>query len=168
MPVFINRSQVWDRSWISFSFINFVSINENDIPRTQTWEQFISGFNAGTGPPSFVDNFTVVLRPVVAQGHKCVCKCDRLWVRFPRGNKIFIIIISLPLCRDKARHAQMPPEFSLKWGTECLNTRFPLPTLVRAGYSVKLIYNLRTFWYSTPLINSNKVPYTCKSDSMLV
>ena len=27
-----------------------------------------------------------------------------------------------------------------KWGTDCLNTRFPLPTLLFAGYSVKLIY----------------------------
>ena len=27
-------------------------------------------------------------------------------------------------------------------GTECLNTSFPLPTLLRAGYSVKLIYFL--------------------------
>ena len=32
----------------------------------------------------------------------------------------------------------MPPEFGRKWGTECLNTRFSLPTLLRAGYSVKL------------------------------
>ena len=36
------------------------------------------------------------------------------------------------------QHA-MPPEFGRKWGTECLNTRFPLPTLLCAGYSVKLI-----------------------------
>ena len=34
----------------------------------------------------------------------------------------------------------MPPEFGRNWGTECLNTRFPLPTLLCAGYSVKLIY----------------------------
>ena len=33
------------------------------------------------------------------------------------------------------QHA-MPPEFGRKWGTECLNTRFPLPTLRCAGYSV--------------------------------
>ena len=33
----------------------------------------------------------------------------------------------------------MPPEFNRKWGTECLNTGFPLPTLLFAGYSVKLI-----------------------------
>ena len=33
----------------------------------------------------------------------------------------------------------MPPEFGTKWGTECLDTRFPLPTLLFAGYSVKLI-----------------------------
>ena len=36
------------------------------------------------------------------------------------------------------QHA-MPPEFSRKWGTECFNTRFPLPILLCAGYSVKLI-----------------------------
>ena len=34
----------------------------------------------------------------------------------------------------------MPPEFGRKWGTVCLNTRFPLPTLLYAGYNVKLIY----------------------------
>ena len=27
-----------------------------------------------------------------------------------------------------------------KWGTECLNTGFPLPTMLCARYSVKLIY----------------------------
>ena len=37
------------------------------------------------------------------------------------------------------QHA-MPPEFGRKWQTECLNTRFPLPTLLCAGYSMKLIY----------------------------
>ena len=36
------------------------------------------------------------------------------------------------------QHA-MPPEFGRKWGTEWLNTRFLLPTLLYAGYSVKLI-----------------------------
>ena len=30
-------------------------------------------------------------------------------------------------------------ELGGKWGTECLNTRFPLPTPLCAGYSVKLI-----------------------------
>ena len=34
----------------------------------------------------------------------------------------------------------MRPEFGGKWdGTEFFNTRFPLPTLLCAGYSVKLI-----------------------------
>ena len=37
------------------------------------------------------------------------------------------------------QHA-MPPEFGRKWGTECLNTRFPLPNQLYAGYSVKLIF----------------------------
>ena len=35
------------------------------------------------------------------------------------------------------QHA-MPPEFEGKWETECLNTGFPLPTMLCAGYSVKL------------------------------
>ena len=35
------------------------------------------------------------------------------------------------------QHA-MPPELGGKSGTECLNTRFPLPILLCAGYSVKL------------------------------
>ena len=47
------------------------------------------------------------------------------------------------------QHAMLP-EFGRKWGTECLNTRFPLPILQCEGYSVKLIY---LFIYSncTPL-----------------
>ena len=74
-----------------------------------------------------------------------------------RGNEIFIYIyvfISSHWCRGESaalssatQHA-MPPEIGKKWGTECLNTRFPLPTLLRAGYSVKLIIKytyLRTF-----------------------
>ena len=36
------------------------------------------------------------------------------------------------------QHA-MPPKFGRKWGMECLNIRFPLPTLMCAGYSLKVI-----------------------------
>ena len=39
------------------------------------------------------------------------------------------------------QHA-MTPELGGKWGTECLNTRFPLATLLCAGYSVKLMFFL--------------------------
>ena len=52
----------------------------------------------------------------------------------------FIALVS----RQKAalstatQHA-MPSKFGEKWGTECLNTRFPLPALLCAGYIVKLI-----------------------------
>ena len=38
-----------------------------------------------------------------------------------------------------SQHA-MPPESGRKWGAECLNTRFPLPTMLCAGYSVKPIF----------------------------
>ena len=45
----------------------------------------------------------------------------------------------------------MPPEFAGKWGTECLSTKFPLPTLLCAGYSVKLIFFIYITFIS-PLI----------------
>ena len=37
---------------------------------------------------------------------------------------------------------EMPPEIGGMWGTECLNTRFPLPILQCAVYIVKLLYDL--------------------------
>ena len=49
--------------------------------------------------------------------------------------------------------------YSVIIGTECLNTRFPLPTLLCAGYSVKLIrlvklYNFHKFHNHCSKINS--------------
>ena len=38
-------------------------------------------------------------------------------------------------------------ELGGKWGTECLNTTFPLATLLYAGYSVYLLH-LRTLLYA--------------------
>ena len=40
---------------------------------------------------------------------------------------------------SSATQNTMPPEFSAKWGTQCLNTRFLLLNLVSAGYSVNQI-----------------------------
>ena len=37
-----------------------------------------------------------------------------------------------------ATQHEMTPEYGVKWETECLNTKLPLPTLLCAGYSVKL------------------------------
>ena len=48
--------------------------------------------------------------------------------------------------RSATQHA-MPPELGRKWATECLNTRLPLPTLLCAGYSVKLIDWLTDVWF---------------------
>ena len=52
----------------------------------------------------------------------------------------FALVSKLSAALSSATQHAMPPEFSRKWGTECLNTRFPLATLLCAGYSVKLIY----------------------------
>ena len=42
---------------------------------------------------------------------------------------------------SSATQLTMPPEFGREWGMECLNTRFPLSTLLCAGYnSVKLVF----------------------------
>ena len=43
---------------------------------------------------------------------------------------------------SSANQHATPPKFGGKWETKCLNIRFPLPTLLCAGYSVKLIYNI--------------------------
>ena len=58
----------------------------------------------------------------------------------PEGILIFFALVSKQsaVLSSATQHA-MPSELSEKWGTECLNTRFPLPTLLCAGYSVKLI-----------------------------
>ena len=50
----------------------------------------------------------------------------------------FALVSRLRAALSSAPQHAMPPEFGRKWGTECLNTRFPLPTLLCAGYSVKL------------------------------
>ena len=56
------------------------------------------------------------------------------------------------------QHA-MPPEFGRKWETECLNNRFPLPTLLYAGYSVKLIFINSVIYFSFSKINK-QIPNT--------
>ena len=51
-----------------------------------------------------------------------------------QGHKVWFWLSSA------TQHA-MPLEYGRKWGTEYLNTGFPLPTLLCAGYNVKLIKN---------------------------
>ena len=51
----------------------------------------------------------------------------------------FALVSRTSAALRSATHHVMPSEFGRKWGTECLNTRFPLPPLQCAGYSVKLI-----------------------------
>ena len=63
--------------------------------------------------------------------------------------KITIMLTTrLKAALSSATQHTMPPEFGRKWGTECLNTRFPLPTLVCAGYRVKLIFMLTTLEFT--------------------
>ena len=54
----------------------------------------------------------------------------------------FALVSRLSAVLSSVTQHAMPPEFGRKWGTECLNTKFPLPTLLCAGYSVKLIFFL--------------------------
>ena len=48
---------------------------------------------------------------------------------------VFALVSRLSAMLSSATQHAMPPEFGRKWGTECLNRRFPLPTLLCAGYS---------------------------------
>ena len=52
----------------------------------------------------------------------------------------FPLVSRLSAALSSATQHAMPPEFGRKWRTECLNIKFPLPTLLYEGYSVKLIY----------------------------
>ena len=88
--------------------------------------------------------------PVVAQGAKCDCKNDWSWFRSPLEEMKYLLKIIFPFlrsgvearCRVELFHStRKPPEFGKKWRTECPNTRLPLPTLLCAEHSVKLIFN---------------------------
>ena len=79
------------------------------------------------------------------RGTKCDCKHDLFWNTW--GNEIFIKIFhfldffALVLRRSAALSSatQHASEFGRKWATEYLSTRFPLLTLLCAGYRAKLI-----------------------------
>ena len=51
----------------------------------------------------------------------------------------FALVLRQSTALSSATQHPMPPEFGRKWGTG-RHTRFPLPTLLCAGYSVQLIY----------------------------
>ena len=64
-----------------------------------------------------------------------------MWIRSPLEEvKYFALVSRRSAALSSSTQHAMPPEFSGKWGTECINTRFPLPTLLCVGYSVKLKY----------------------------
>ena len=54
------------------------------------------------------------------------------------SKEVFIAKINAIAALSSATQHAIPSEFGRKWGTECLKTRFPLSTLLHAGYSVKL------------------------------
>ena len=51
----------------------------------------------------------------------------------------FALVSRQSAALSSATQYAMPPEPGGKWLTECLNPRFPLPTLLCPEYSVKLI-----------------------------
>ena len=57
----------------------------------------------------------------------CDCKRLWLWIRFR-------LVVALTNATQRA----MPTEFDGKWDVKCLDTTLPLPTVLHAGYSVKL------------------------------
>ena len=63
----------------------------------------------------------------------------------------FEAFVALLFFLSSATQHAMTPEFGGKQGTECLNIRFSLPTVLCAGYSVKLIF---LFLYTSIFISS--------------
>ena len=83
----------------------------------------------------------------MAQKRNGVTVMRRLWVRSPlEGMNYYLIIFSFLRFATKAnvQNCQCLENFSEKLGTECLNTKFPLPPMP-TGYSVKLIIFNITF-----------------------
>ena len=73
--------------------------------------------------------------------------------------KYFALVSMQSASLSSATQHAVPPELGGKWGTECLNTRFPLPNLLCAGYSVKLIlicklYNNNYYYRLLSYINN--------------
>ena len=70
------------------------------------------------------------LNPVVLQ-QVCDCKGGVLWVQYPFKDMkyLFKFILSFLQSGAKTKHA-MAPESMEKWGTEGLNSRFLLSTLL--------------------------------------
>ena len=65
-----------------------------------------------------------------------------------RGNiylnlyfQFFALVSRQNAALSSATQHAMPPEFGRKWGTECLNARFPLPSLMCSGYSVNYLFD---------------------------
>ena len=74
------------------------------------------------------------------RGTKCDCKIDWLWVGSSLEEmKYFLFTFIFSFLRSgvwrqsaalsSATQHAMPAEFCGEWGTECLNTRFPLPII---------------------------------------
>ena len=76
------------------------------------------------------------------------------WYSVKQFNLILFIIKSLIKARLLPLKTQCLEKFGVKWGTECFNTGFSLPTLLCAEYSVKLIY----------LLINNNFMFTCTRD----
>ena len=63
----------------------------------------------------------------------CNYKCNRLWVRFPPEEIKYLIFSSLRSGVEAKFNTQMPLKFAGKY----FNTRFPLPTMPRAIYTIQ-------------------------------
>ena len=84
---------------------------------------------------------------------------SRTWNIYLNVYFHFIALVSrTSAALSSATQHTMPSEFGRKWGTECLNTEFLLPTLQCAGYSVKLIYFIFIYTKLKICHESNKTP----------
>ena len=80
---------------------------------------------------------------VISWHRNTKCDCTRLVVSSipTREKEIFALVSRQSAALSSATQHAFPLEFGEKWETECLNTRFALPKLLCAEYSVKLKKN---------------------------
>ena len=102
-------------------------------------------------------------------GTRCGCKTDSLWVRSPLGEMKYLLEFIFPFLRsgveakrgvDFCHLTRNASRIRQKMGNRKSYTRFPLPTLLCAGYSVKLIKKTKIYVIYASITNNQRTRVT--------
>ena len=121
-----------DLAELIFKANNFTSWTNSLFTLSKLLSSYLSYLEASCGAGA--QNVTVKLTSCRFDPHS-----RKLNVYLHLYFHFFAVVSRQSAALSSATQHAMPPEFGRKWVTECLNTRLPLPILLCAEYSVKLI-----------------------------